>query len=328
MDLKWILIQFLPTLGFVLALLLLAHILRERRSPTSTMAWLLAIVFVPYLGVPLYLMIGSRKMVRRTATKRMLRTYPHAAAEYDHGSADGHPPSVGGWYPRVRGNRVTLLADGQEAFENIMGMIGSAGSRILVTTFLLGRDPTGDAILKALARRAAKGTAVYLLMDDLGSFRARGKMLDDFRSAGGGAAFFMPMLHVPFRGRANLRNHRKMVVVDNREAVVGGMNLAAEYMGSGPDAGRWQDLSLRVSGPVVAHMVDLFRLDWQFAAGDRLPRGSMPEPAVVSPAQDVALQLVASGPDVAGDPLREIILGALFRAEHRVWIVTPICGSR
>jgi cardiolipin synthase len=323
MNLKWIFIQFLPTLGFVLALLLLAHLLRERRSPTSTMAWLLAIVFVPYLGVPLYLMIGSRKMVRRTAAKRMLRTYPHAAVEYDHVSADDHVPSVGGWYPKVRGNRVALLVDGQQVFERIMAMIAAAKGRILVTTYILARDDTGDAILRALTRRAAKGVSVCLLMDDLGSFRIRKKMLEAFRAAGGQAAFFMPMLHLPFRGRANLRNHRKMVLADNREAIIGGMNLAAEYMGPGPDAGRWRDLCLRVSGPVVAHMVDLFRLDWQFAAGNRLSRGPMPEPAIVSPAQDVALQLVAGGPDVARDPLREIILGALFRAQQRVWIVTP-----
>ena len=323
MDLKWIFIQFLPTLGFVLALLLLAHILQQRRSPTSTLAWLLAVLFIPYIGVPLYLLLGGRKMIRRAEAKRMLRTYPPEVVEGDGTGTEGDPPRRGGWYPRVRGNRIRLLADGQQAFEQIMKMIDAAGSRILVTTFILSRDDTGYAILDALGQRAAEGVEVCLLMDDLGSFRIRGEKLDRFRAAGGRAAFFMPMLHLPFRGRANLRNHRKMVLADHREAVVGGMNLGENYMGPKPDTGRWRDLSLHISGPVVAHMEDLFRLDWQFAAGDRLSRVPVPMEPVVASAQDVAMQLVAGGPDVAGDPLREIILGALFRAQRRLWIVTP-----
>lgn len=323
MNLHWIFIQLLPTLGFVLALLFLAHILRERRSPTSTMAWLLAIVFVPYVGVPLYLMIGGRKMVRRTTAKRMLRNYPHAADESDFTETDGPAVHRYGWYPRIKGNRVTLLADGQQAFERVMRMIDEARCRIFVTTFILAEDDTGKRIIEALGRRAKEGLEVCLLIDAIGSFHFRKRTMERFRETGGRVALFMPVFRLPFRGRANLRNHRKMILVDNRQGVMGGMNLGAEYMGPHPDDRRWRDLSVHVRGPIVAHMVDLFRLDWQFAAGSSLTRTAVPQEPVVTSAQDVALQLVASGPDVPGDPLRETILGALFRTERRLWIVTP-----
>ena len=72
----------------------------------------------------------------------------------------------------------------------------------------------------------------------------------------------MPVIHLPFRGRANLRNHRKIVVVDNRRAIIGGMNLSGDYMGPTPDPKRWRDLSLVITGPAVADLADLFRSDW------------------------------------------------------------------
>jgi phosphatidylserine/phosphatidylglycerophosphate/cardiolipin synthase-like enzyme len=110
---------------------------------------------------------------------------------------------------------------------------------------------TGEAILKTLARKAKRGVNVCLLMDGLGSFRISSQFLAEFKQAGGKYAFFMPMVHWPFRGRANLRNHRKMVIVDGRMAMLGGLNLANEYMGPSVDIKRWRDLSVLVTGPIL-----------------------------------------------------------------------------
>ncbi len=130
------------------------------------------------------------------------------------------------------------------------------------------------------------------------------------------------MFNPPFRGRANLRNHRKMVIVDRRAAIVGGMNLAHQYMGPRRTSDRWHDLSMRMTGPAAGQAFEIFRSDWEFAAKEDLAH-----PAPASEKEDVtattALQFMASGPDVENDALREALMVSLFHAHHRVWIVTP-----
>jgi cardiolipin synthase len=143
--------------------------------------------------------------------------------------------------------------------------------------------------------------------------------------AGGHAAFFMPMLHIPFRGRANLRNHRKMVIVDNRWAIVGGMNLAEEYMGSKKSINRWQDLSVLINGPACSQICEIFLSDWRFASGKDLEMIQEPQGPDTRPADRSGnlIQVMASGPDVEEDALRDSIISGLFHAESRAWIVTP-----
>jgi cardiolipin synthase len=322
MYFDWLLVHLLPTVGFILAILLLAHILRERRPPTSTLAWLMAIIFIPYLGVPLYLILGGRKM------KKMAREKPRlsltASSHSDRsliGESDLFVPGEG-IFPPSAGNRITFLADGTQAFDTIINLIRNARDSVYVATFILGRDETGSAIVRALGEKASRGLKVCLLLDALGSVRINSKFLLPLLDAGGEVAFFMPMIHLPFRGRANLRNHRKMVVCDNHTAVIGGMNLATEYMGPKNSMTRWQDLSLMVHGPVVDGIAEIFRSDWNFAGRGPLSDGGAGRQMTASESNGIA-QLVASGPDVARDSLRNAILTAIFRAKRRIWIVTP-----
>jgi len=230
-DYHWLLLHLLPSAGFVLALALLAHVLRERRSPTSTLAWLMAIIFIPYLGVPLYLILGGRKMVSKAGTKPEI-SQGEAVARFDFVAGSAHPFAPGdGIFPPSSPNRISLLTRGGETFTTVLDLIRDARRTVYVATFILGRDATGEEIVDALAERASKGLEVCLLLDALGCVKISKKFLLPLTEAGGRAAFFMPMVHLPFRGRANLRNHRKMIICDNRAAVIGGMNLASEYMG-------------------------------------------------------------------------------------------------
>jgi cardiolipin synthase len=310
----------LPSIGFLLALVLLAHILKQRRSPSTTLSWLMAIVFVPYFGVPLYMIFGGRKILRVTEIKRLppQPTSPPASPE----AATREPQIFPGGFPATKGNKALLLTSGTQAFHRIMALIRSAEQSIHITTYILGRDGTGFAILEALAKKAARGVKVYLLLDALGCMPIRRKHLQDFKHAGGKVAFFMPMVRLPFRGRANLRNHRKMVLVDHLRAIVGGMNLARHYMGPGPEEDYWLDFSMQIEGPSVAHIYEVFQSDWQFAAGEKLP--DLP-PRARTPATlpGYTMQFAASGPDVPDDSLRDELLAAFFRARHRIWIMTP-----
>jgi cardiolipin synthase len=168
-----------------------------------------------------------------------------------------------------------------------------------------------------LLERARQGLEVRLLIDDLLRFHAPRALLRELVLAGARVERFMPLLHVPFRGHGNLRNHRKIALFDGQRAIVGGMNLGREYMGPKPEPGRWRDLSLLVSGAAVADLDAVFRADWQFACGERLA-----EPGRLC-AGEIAVQVVPSGPDADSDPIYDADLTAIFRAEQRVWIATP-----
>lgn len=315
----WLLPHVTSVLGFLLAVLLLSRILRERRPPASTLAWLLAIVLVPYVGVPLYFLIGGRKHARMAARKD--RLYPVQAQLNEPALNSIERILLAGGAPRTStGDHIELCSTGEETFERILDLFARAHTSIDVSTFILGGDATGLAVLSALAERAEAGVRVRLLLDGLFFFRPKRKDLARLTRAGGRIAVFMPLLRLPFRGPANLRNHRKIIVVDGETAVIGGMNLADEYMGAETRADRWRDVALMIEGPAVAHIHNVFRSDWSFASGDAAAPETYP---LLKRVGDASCQVVASGPDVPGDTYYDAILTAFFQAQERIWIATP-----
>lgn len=322
MNFSWLLVHLLPSIGFILALAFLSHILRERRSPTSTLAWLMAIIFIPYLGVPLYLIFGGRKMISKAETKPKLSQDRSKLLHDSHVGKSYMFEPGDGIFPPSAHSHITFLPEGEQAFQAIIDLIHNACHSVYIATFILGKDETGNAIVHALAQKASQGLKICLLLDALGSVRISNKFLLPLLEAGGRVAFFMPMIHWPFRGRANLRNHRKMIICDNQTAIIGGMNLASEYMGPQESISRWQDLSLLVQGPVTDHITDIFRSDWKFASKATLSYNSTTRQAL-KPDSNGVTQLIASGPDVRNDSLRNAILTAMFRANRRIWVVTP-----
>jgi cardiolipin synthase len=319
----WLASQVGSSLGFLLALLLLAHLLRQKRSPVSTTAWLLAIVLLPYVGVPLYLMFGGRKLLNMARHKpRVYQPRHERVAPHDlDGTAERLLESYG--VPPARsGNRVRLVGDGQDAYRCVVELIETAERTIHVTTYILGRDAVGRDILERLVRRASEGLEVRLLLDSVGCWRVSHRFLAPLTAAGAKVAFFMPMFRLPHRGRANLRNHRKLIVTDGRKAIAGGMNLAGEYMGPDADPKRWRDLSLVVEGPAVHDLAEMFASDWKFATQEDLAPPT-PPPAADDRTEGTLVQVVASGPDVNGDPLYDSLITAFFAARERIWVITP-----
>lgn len=315
----------LTVLGFLLAFFAIARLMSERKQPGNTFAWLLAIAFVPYLGVPLFLLLGGRKLRRLAATKaRLCPIVPGVPPSPAAQTFAARVLTLNGACPPVSGNRVEFVASGEEAFHHFERQILEARHTIHIMTFILGRDAVGRRIVKLLAQRAREGVKVRLLLDSLGCFFTNGAFCDPIRRAGGEVVSFMPMLPLQTRGSANLRNHRKIAVFDHRVAAIGGRNLAVEYMGPTPLKRRFRDFGAVIEGPAVSLLDEIFLADWAYASGqpiarlhDALPVGV---PAAVGPSE---LQIVASGPDVAGDPLYEGILSLVQQAERSVWIVTP-----
>ena len=315
---NWIYAHLLVVLGAGLAVVAAGHMLSQRRTPQSAWAWLIAMFAVPWVAVPVYLMFGGRKMGRLADSKNDIALPESGDAGHEDSRVHEVLRSLG--IPAATNNSAFQLhANGEIAFVELLGLIAAAKERIRVETFVFATDETGRAVLEALVERAEAGVDVEILIDGVGSLHLRSRAFADLRAAGGKLAWFMPVLHRPFRGRTNLRTHRKLVIVDGTWLWSGGRNLAVEYMGARPEAERWVDLSFTATGPIAAACEHVFNSDWQFAAGGR-PRKVSPLPAGTG---DAILQAVPSGPDVPNDALLSGLLTAVYAAEHRIHAVTP-----
>jgi len=313
--------------GFLLAFFLVARLMSEKRAPANTLAWMLIIVLVPYVGVPLYLIFGGRKLRRLAARKtKLLPTLP--------GSLVGPAPrSVGpvahtviaaGAGPAVGGNKLTLLTTGEEEFAALERHIRQARHCIHITTFILTRDEVGRRIVALLADRAREGIKVRLLLDALGCPLSSRFFVNPLRRAGGEVGRFMPVVPLISPRSANLRNHRKMAVFDHCTVIMGGRNIALDYMGPTRSRKRWRDFGAIIEGPAAALLNEVFIADWCFTT-KQTPDALHAEipPHVVESRGTSELQVVASGPDVPGDPLYEGIVAMIQEAERNIWIVTP-----
>ena len=325
----WLVANLMAIIGFLCAIILVPRIIMERRQVGATLAWLLIICLAPYIGVPLFFLIGGHKVKRLQARKKKVRTIRAGTTEpvKERMSRRAWGLSslmVGaGAFPPKRGNSLSVYADGMDAYEEILRMADEARHRIDVCTYILGKDAVGRGIIDKLAERAADGVEVRLLVDGVGSFGTKGRFARPLREAGGKVGTFLPVIPVRRKASAHLRNHRKIVVIDGRAAFVGGMNLSSQFMGPPSDQPRWKDVSMRLDGPVAKDLHEVFQADWEFTTGE----------VEEDPLQDVAeperqqngsvVQVVPDGPDTSTKPIYSGVMAAVAQAEERVWVVTP-----
>jgi cardiolipin synthase len=305
------------------SVLLTLHVLASKRSSQSLLGWLVALIFVPPLGIPLYLVFGTRKLAQRARSPGRAQASVGAPA-----MARATPSSQGiqrilvgsGLPPAVAGNRFDLIADGVGAYRALLELIAGARRTIHLSYFILSDDETGRAVVDALVERARAGVEVRVSLDAVGSRRMIPRARARLRAVGGMVRAIGPLLHLPFRGLSNLRSHRKLAIFDGAILFTGGMNLAVEYMGATPRPDRWRDVAAVVGGAVVRDAADRFAADWQACGGQA---GDLTRLDPDAHAGDAILQLVSSGPDVADDALYQALISAANGATERVAIVTP-----
>jgi len=304
-------------------MLVAAAIVRQRRSPASSVTWLLTILFLPLIGIPLFWLFGSRKIDQIARNKPRVQLAPQDAA----GPGAAHPAMLQaaadlGSQGITSSNTLKFHANGEEAFADLMALIDGAQESISIETYVLKGDETGRAIVDRLIARAGQGIEVRLLVDGFGSFYVPRRYLRKLRRAGAKTAFFLPIWRITRLNRSNLRDHRKIAVFDKARVFAGGRNLADEYLGAKPNPERWADLSFVLEGPAGAHYDEIFRYDWAFATGEKLAPMTGPIQLAAGPGNAI-IQVVPSGPDVADDSIFAGMLSFIFAAKQRVWIVTP-----
>lgn len=322
--------------AFVLAGLLIyavgTHMSGQRRHPSAALAWVLTIALLPYVGLPLYLVLGTRKFTRQpqggTLNLPCSDDIPQSGALSTSKSALIATLEGMGLAPPANNRRVHFHQDGQMAWDELAALINNAQLQLDVCTFLLGNDALAQGVKGLLKERAAAGVNVRLLLDALGSWRTSSADVRGLRAAGVQVQWYVPLLSNLLRGRGNLRNHRKLVIADGQRLWSGGRNLAGEYFTGKDHQPPWIDLSFTLEGPLAGQAQNLFDSHWRHtnepAKSNKHQNAQTPVIRDVneSPIKHRA-QMVPSGPDQAQDTFYGLLLTALFRAERRVLAVTP-----
>lgn len=316
----------------LLVYLVATRIGQQRRHPSAALAWVVALVTFPYAALPLFLLLGRRKFIR--PAQRHPAPVHVQASDGQEGAGTVSPDWVVDLLRALdvpaatRNASVCFHADGAQALAALIATIDSARQQLVLGTYVLVGDATGEQVTQALQRCVARGVRVRVLIDAIGSLRTPRTLLRDWRSAGILVRRFMPLLHNPLYGRVNLRNHRKLVVADGRRLWSGGRNLADEYFVGKNGQPAWIDLCFVVEGPLAGQALAQFDADWRAAPGrvrrKKLRARSPARPQPLPPAAgQVWAQWIPSGPDHADDTLHALLLSAAFQARESIVAVTP-----
>jgi len=315
-------------------------ILLTKRRPVSAVLWLVTVWAFPLLGALVYLSFGLDQVPRgareRAEASRILaESLPDVedAREAGNGAETPTTPRLvpvpvdpaRGVYPPTSGNRVDLLVDGDEFYPALFDAVASASDSVHVQSFIVAPDGVGRRLLDLLAERARAGVCTRLLYDRFGSTAAHySGFFRDAERAGVGVSS-ITQAH-PLRGRfqVNLRNHRKVAVVDGAVGFVGGINFS-EANRSEPDHPRTiRDYHVRLTGPAVRGLQTQFLLDWFFATREGpetlTARSLLPDLPVCG---DAAVQVVSGGPAPESSTTADVIFGLISEARQSVTIVTP-----
>jgi cardiolipin synthase len=317
-------------LNFVLIVVFLPWVLLSKKDATSTVAWCLLVLFVPVLGAFLFWGFGYNYLLHRVRRKRGERSgrskqihQPDGPPQHaDRGEHDlGELAERVNAYPLRRGNALTVYHETEQAYNALLDAIAAAQRYVHLQYFIFRSDATGNRVLDLLTHKAKEGVEVRLLYDAMGSWHLKSRSLRPLLEAGGQVAGFLPLNPLHSLIRVNLRNHRKITVVDGRIGFTGGINIGDDYLGKNPVLGYWRDSFLRLEGPAVADLQRVFSEDWEFVRNERLPEEKY------APAQpeagNVRVQIADSGPDQEMNTIREIYFLAIISASRRLWISSP-----
>jgi cardiolipin synthase A/B len=311
-------------------------VLRKRQVP-AVIGWVGLAWLAPIAGAVAYLLFGINRIHRSAsaldlkagsaayALERMARTsvVPPAALACEGAAFEGLArlgERVAG-HPLLHGHRIEPLIDGDAAFPAMLAAIEAAEASVSLVSYIFDNDFAGHAFRDALARARDRGVEVRVLIDDVGSRYTKPTMVRLLREAGVPVAAFLPTRVPRLYQYANLRNHRKIMVVDGRIGYTGGMNIRAGHWRSRNPGEPVRCVHFRVDGPVVADLQRAFALDWSFTTGEQLAGERWFAPA--AECGPVVARGVPDGPDADIDNLLQLMLGALSVATRRARIVTP-----
>ena len=324
---------------FLIHLAVIARvILRPHREPASRIAWIVMIIALPGVGMVSYLLLGETNIGRRRVRRmhEVLASLPNVSdAGIDGSALQAQIPeryahlfrvgqSVNGFEP-VAGNRGALLSDSNASVESLVADIDAAKDHVHLIFYIWLPDTNGLKVVEALKRAAARGVTCRVMADGLGSRimidSAHWKGMHENRVNVAVALPIGNLLLRPLRGRIDLRNHRKIVVIDDWITYCGSQNCADPEFRIKPKYAPWVDAMVRFQGPIARQNQYLFVADWM-AHRDEDIRELLKRP--LPPDQPgVAAQVIGTGPTIRNSAMPEVFETLMFAARHELFITTP-----
>lgn len=301
------------------------HALLYKRNVGAAVSWIGIAWLSPFLGGLLYAIMGVNRVKRRA--KRLRREHPGAAAGGSAASvADPLTPlefAIGHLTgrPSAPGNAIEMLRSGDEAYPRMLEAIGRAEKSIGLCSYIFRADAAGDRFHEALIQARRRGVEVRVLIDGIGGGYFWSGTYQHLHKAGVPVARFLHSYfpwQMPF---VNLRNHRKLLLIDGKVAFTGGLNIGAENVEAANPPHLVRDTHFRVEGPVVEQLTDAFVDDWLFTTGEQLVSPAwFPAQA---PAGTVSARVITSGPDEDMEQIEFVALHAISCARRSIRVVTP-----
>ena len=313
-------------------------IIWRKRSPSAALAWLVVVAFIPVVGAILYVLIGENRLGWRRLSRHQsvaqhleslqLRPERFAAVWQPplsevHQMIAGLAESVGAEQP-LGGNAASLISDPQRLVEDLVRDIDAAHGHAHLLYYIFNEDRTARTVAEALKRAADRGLECRLLVDSVGSQTfLSGALCRELRTAGVHveAALAVRPLRTTF-SRLDLRNHRKIAVVDGQVGYTGSHNISNPIYPRRARFGAWVDATIRIHGPAVRLLQGVFVQDWYHASQEELTQASL-FPELKRSGGNLALQVLPTGPQMDASPLLDVLLQALSLAREEIIFTTP-----
>lgn len=337
MESSWdtgILTALVAVLNISAAVLASGHAILRKRDSRAAVAWVGVIWLAPLVGSLLYVLLGINRITSKATDLRAERLEVHPDADLSHYTPDALEQFVPeALKPLSRlvnrvsrqmllgGNRIEPLVNGDQAYPRMLAAIEAAQTSVTLSTYIFNNDTSGREFAQALGDAVARGVHVRVLVDAFGARYSFPSIEWRLRRRKIPFALFIPTrvpTAIPF---VNLRNHRKILIVDGVLGFAGGMNIAHSNCLHALPRSPVQDLHFEVEGPIVTELQTVFAEDWAFARREVLS-GPVWFPTPVTPGTTLA-RVLQDGPDESYDTLRQILMGALSVARERVCIMTP-----
>jgi cardiolipin synthase A/B len=327
--------QLVAVSEWAIRLTMLPVIVLRKEKPANCLAWLTIVFFEPWVGLVLYLLIGENRLGRRRLERRRIRRSQLEASEYpdvepdqvvDPNATDDysvlvHVAEHAGGLPVVAGNSISLMTDTEAAINRLIAEIEAARQHVHMLFYIFKDDVVGRRVAAALARAARRGVACRVLADAVGSRQLFRRLAPWLRRHGVRVFPVLPanLWRIPFK-RLDLRNHRKLAVIDGRVAFTGSQNIVEASYGH-KRAGVWHDIMAHITGPVVRQLQGIFLEDWFYESGELLEDPAL-SPSIPADGP-IAIQVIPTGPDEPTELFQDLIVKAIFLARRRVVITSP-----
>lgn len=306
-------------------------ILSENRNPIRSLAWILALIFLPVVGFIFYLFFGrslkGQHMISKNGKRRLLGSVelPHVDLRDQPLSPDDKhlvklARNISNSFYTVN-NKISVFTNGARKFEALKEDMQNAKKSIYLQYYIFSDDSLGQEIADILCQKAREGLEVRVIYDHVGSFSVKNEFFKRMKAAGVDTHPFFKVTFPQLANRINWRNHRKIVVIDSKVGYIGGMNIADRYQRGLSHGQSWRDTHFRLEGDIVESLILSFMIDWNFRNQPDLMK--CPEIPHHSIRNNVGMQLVTSGPIDQYDNLALCFLKAIGSAKKSIYVQTP-----